>query len=164
MFVYSSYHLNISFPSSGSHFNKLKRVLETPKNSFVSTVTLWITLNKTNPGKNKTNNFTTQIKLPKKILANTSERVTKPFQRLTQTACKRKAVWKRKVISDRLRSLNIKSLIMAVITRRFGCITLLHCTRKPCLRCMFIVAPYMQFSVSIKLKLIVRSVEQFLAG
>ena len=47
---------------------------------------------------------------------------------------------------------NIKSLIMAVITRRFGCIT-------------FIVArAYMQFSVSIKLKLIVRSVEQFLAG
>ena len=48
MFVYSSYHLNISFPSSGSHFNKLERVLETPKNGFVSTVTLWITLNKTN--------------------------------------------------------------------------------------------------------------------
>ena len=47
---------------------------------------------------------------------------------------------------------NIKSLIMAVITRCFGCIT-------------FIVAhAYMQFSVSIKLKLIVRSVEQFLAG
>ena len=35
---------------------------------------------------------------------------------------------------------NIKSLIMAVITRRFGCITLLHCTRKPCLHWMFIVA------------------------
>ena len=43
MFVYSSYHLNISFPSSGSHFNKLEQVLETPKNGFVSTVTLWIT-------------------------------------------------------------------------------------------------------------------------
>ena len=58
---------------------------------------------------------------------------------------------------------NIKSFIMAVITRRFRCITFLHCTRKPCLRCMFIVAPaYMQFSVSIKLKLIVCSVEQFL--
>ena len=60
---------------------------------------------------------------------------------------------------------NVKSLIMAVITRRFGWITLLHCTRKPCLCCMFMVArAYMQFSVSIKLKLIVRSVEQFLAG
>ena len=69
VFVYSSYHLNISFPSSGRHFNKLERVLETPKNGFVSTVTLWITLNKTNSGKNKTNDFTTQIKLPKKILA-----------------------------------------------------------------------------------------------
>ena len=41
LIVYSSYHLNISFPSSGSHFNKLERVLETPKNCFVSTVTLW---------------------------------------------------------------------------------------------------------------------------
>ena len=58
MFVYSSYHLNISFPSSGSHFNKLERVLETLKNGFVSTVTLWITLNKT---KNITNNFTKLI-------------------------------------------------------------------------------------------------------
>ena len=38
----------ICFASSGSHFNKLERVLETPKNGFVSTVTLWITLNKTN--------------------------------------------------------------------------------------------------------------------
>ena len=72
MFVYSSYHLNISFPSSGSHFNKLEQVLETHKNGFVSTLTLWITLNKTNPGKNITNNFTTQIKLPPKILANFS--------------------------------------------------------------------------------------------
>ena len=72
MFVYSSYHLNISFPSSGSHFNKLEQVLETHKNGFVSTLTLWITLNKTNPGKNITNNFTTQIKLPQKILANFS--------------------------------------------------------------------------------------------
>ena len=61
VFVYSSYHLNISFPSSGSHFNKLERVLETPKNGFVSTVTLWITLNKTNLGKNITNNFTKLI-------------------------------------------------------------------------------------------------------
>ena len=34
---------------------------------------------------------------------------------------------------------NIKSLIMAVITKRFGCITLLHCMRKPCLHWMFIV-------------------------
>ena len=38
----------ICLASSGSHFNKLERVLETPKNGFVSTVTLWITLNKTN--------------------------------------------------------------------------------------------------------------------
>ena len=75
MFVYSSYHLNISFPSSGSHFNKLERVLETPKNGFVSTVMLWITLNKTNPGKNITNNFTTQIFIPKKI---TESKISNP--------------------------------------------------------------------------------------
>ena len=28
-----------------------------------------------------------------------NKRVTKPFERLTQTACKQKAIWKRKVIS-----------------------------------------------------------------
>ena len=39
----------------------LERVLETPKNGFVSTVTLRITLNKANPGKNITNNFTKLI-------------------------------------------------------------------------------------------------------
>ena len=37
---FSSYHLNISFPSSGSHFKKVERVQETPKNGFVSTATL----------------------------------------------------------------------------------------------------------------------------
>ena len=64
VFVFLSYHLNISFPSSGSHFNKLERVLETPKNGFVSTVTLYITLNKTNPGQNITNK--TKFSYPKK--------------------------------------------------------------------------------------------------
>ena len=64
VFVFLSYHLNISFPSSGSHFNKLERVLETPKNGFVSTVTLYITLNKTNPGQNITNKTT--FSYPKK--------------------------------------------------------------------------------------------------
>ena len=64
VFVFLSYHLNISFPSSGSHFNKLERVLETPKNGFVSTVTLYITLNKTNPGQNITNK--TKFLYPKK--------------------------------------------------------------------------------------------------
>ena len=34
VFAYSSYYLNISFPSSGSHFNKLEQVLETPKNGI----------------------------------------------------------------------------------------------------------------------------------
>ena len=71
MFFYSSYHLNISFPSSGSHFNKLERVLETPKNGFVSTVTLWITLNKTNP-RVRTKRITLLLKssYPKKYLPN----------------------------------------------------------------------------------------------
>ena len=41
MFVYSSYHLNISFPSSGSHFNKLEQVLETPTNGFVQEPIWW---------------------------------------------------------------------------------------------------------------------------
>ena len=54
----------ICFASSGSHFNKLERVLETPKNGFVSTVTLYITLNKTNPGQNITNK--TKFSYPKK--------------------------------------------------------------------------------------------------
>ena len=92
-----------------------------------------------------------------------SERVTKPFQPLAQNG---KLFENRKSLVYVFPSkvTNIKSLIMAIITRRFGCITPLHCTRKPCLRCMFLVArAYMQFSVSIKLKLIVRLLEQFLA-
>ena len=39
----------------------LEQVLETPKNGFVSTLTLLITLNKPNPGKNITNNLTKLI-------------------------------------------------------------------------------------------------------
>ena len=39
----------------------LERVLETPEKGFVLTVTLLISLNKTNPGKNITNNFTKLI-------------------------------------------------------------------------------------------------------
>ena len=39
----------------------LERVLEPPKKGFVSTVTLWITLDKTNMGKKMMNNSTKLI-------------------------------------------------------------------------------------------------------
>ena len=49
------------FPHLAVILTMLEQVLETPKNGFVSTVTLWITLNKPNPGKNITNNLTKLI-------------------------------------------------------------------------------------------------------